>query len=325
MRMFAGIAASLILASGGALAASLAQEQEPKIWVSKDGDRIKTVVADVVATDDDDDDDDLLGPKVRKLAVLAGRGAQLGVSVRDLTAEQAKTQTGAVVEEVRTGSAAEKAGVKKGDVITEFDGERVRGVRHLSRLVGETPDGRTVKTGVLRDGKRLDLSVTPDSGAMAGGRDFEVVVPPMRFEGLPGKKFERDLRWDLERSIPKLGPDGFGLKGFFGRGRLGVTVQPLEGQLAEYFGISKGVLVSSVTADSPAAKAGIKAGDVITAVNGKAVTEPSELIEQLRAVDDGASVKIDYTRDRKPQSATATLEKPEPPAELLKRQSARPI
>ena len=49
---------------------------------------------------------------------------------------------------VRAGSAAEKAGIKKGDVITEFDGERVRGVRHLTRLVTETPDGRTVKAAV---------------------------------------------------------------------------------------------------------------------------------------------------------------------------------
>ena len=67
--------------------------------------------------------------------------------------------------------------------------------------------------------------------------------------------------------------------------------------MGEYFGTSKGVLVNSVEADSPAARAGLKAGDVVTAVNGKAVGEPSELIEAVQAVDDGATLAIDYTRD----------------------------
>ena len=105
----------------------------------------------------------------------------------------------------------------------------------------------------------------------------------MRFEHLPG--IEKELRLELERSLPREGTWSF--RGRPGeafsfrmneRGRLGVSIQPLEGQLAEYFGTSKGVLVNSVDKDSPAAKAGLKAGDVVTAVNGKAVSEPSELI-----------------------------------------------
>jgi serine protease Do len=319
MRMFGGIAAALTLASGVAMAAATAtQDQEPRIWVSQDGD-ITKVVEDVLELSDQDGP---IGADMRKLAVLAGRGAQLGVSVRDLTAEQAKTQSGAVVDTVRPGSAAEKAGVKAGDVITEFDGEKVRGVRHLSRLVTETPDGRTVKASVQRDGKRVDLSVTPESGSLAGGQDFELMVPPMRFEG---RDFEGDLKRKFERPMPMPGGSWM-FKGMPGeRGRLGVLIQPLEEQLATYFGTSSGVLVTSVTADSPAAKAGLKAGDVITAVNGKAVAEPSELVDAVRAVEDGAAVTIDYTRDKKALSATATLEKKEPAELPRKRQSVRPI
>ena len=96
------------------------------------------------------------------------------------------------------------------------------------------------------------------------------------------------------------------------KGRLGLKVQELDGQLGEYFGTSKGVLVNSVEADSPAARAGLKAGDVVTAVNGKAVAEPSELIEAVQAVEDGATLAIDYTRDKKAQSTKATLDKDEP-------------
>ena len=331
MRMFVGVAATLTLASGVALAAaSLGQNaQQPGVWVSKDGARTAIVGGDLEGGLVAIDEGDVLDDKVRHLAVLAGRGAQLGVSVRDLDAEQAKGQSGAVVEDVRVGSAAEKAGIKKGDVIAEFDGERVRGVRHLTRLVTETPEGRTVKTAVLREGKRVDLSVTPDSGTLAhADRNFDLLVPPMRFE----KRMPHD-GGDMTWTMPHI-PDGawafegrpgelFGFKSE--KGRLGVRVQELDGQLAEYFGTSKGVLVTSVDADSPAAKAGLKAGDVITAVNGKAVAEPSDLIEVVQGVDDGATLTVDYTRDKKAQSAKAALPAREPAELPRKRQTVRPI
>jgi membrane-associated protease RseP (regulator of RpoE activity) len=322
MRMFTGVASTLILASGVAVSAAVLTHgaQEPKVWVSKDGDRA-TVITEgprVIV-----DDDDQPGDQVRRLAVLAGRGPQLGVSVRDLDAEQAKTQTGVVVDDVRTGSAAEKAGIRKGDVITEFDGERVRGVRHLTRLVTETPDGRTVKAAVQRDGRRVDLSVTPDSGTMAlGKREFELLGPPMRFEGRPGE-FGPDFKWDMGR-IPGVPGGAWTFKGME-KGRLGVSIQTLDGQLAEYFGTSKGVLVNSVEAGSPAAKAGLKAGDVVTAVNGTPVADAEDLIEAVRAVEDGATLSIDYTRDKKALSTKATLEKKEPAELPRKRPSTRPI
>jgi serine protease Do len=328
MRTFAAVAAVVSLAGGAALmAATMMPEQtdttskKVRVSVSPGGDSVKAVVV----------DGDQPGGDGRRLAMLAGRGSQLGVSVKELDAEGAAGKTGAVVEEVREGSAAEKAGIRKGDVITEFDGERVRGVRHLTRLVGETPDGRAVKTVVERDGKRVDLTVTPDSGAMAwSGREFDLLVPQMRFERMPG--VEDEVRRELERSLPREGVwawkgkpgEGFGFR-FNERGRLGVSIQPLEGQLAEYFGTPAGVLVGSVEQDSPAAKAGLKAGDVVTAINGKAVTEPSTFIDAVRGAADGATLKIDVVRDRKPQSFEATLEKREPAELPRKRQGVKPI
>jgi len=80
-----------------------------------------------------------------------------------------------------------------------------------------------------------------------------------------------------------------------------------------------------VDPDSPAAKAGLKAGDVVTAVNGKTVTGPSDLLEAVRAVEDGATLAVDYTRDKKAQSTKATLPAKEPAELPRKRQSARPI
>ena len=314
MRRFAGIAAALALASGAAVAAAAVTtgSQESRTRVSDDdgkksGARMTW-------------ESDKPGEQVRRLAVLAGRGVQLGVTIKDVDPAQPGGKTGAVVEDVRSGSAADKAGIRKGDVITEFDGERVRGARHLTRLVAETPEGRTVKAVVDREGTAVALDVTPDSGALALGEgDVEVLVPPMRFEGL-GPEFERDLRSRIERSLPR----GEWAWRSVGRPRLGVQVQSLDGQLGEYFGTSTGVLVNSVEADSPAAKAGLKAGDVVTAIDGKAVSEPSQLIEAVRDAKDGATLAIDYVRDRKAQSTKATL--PEREAERpRRRQSARPI
>jgi serine protease Do len=77
-----------------------------------------------------------------------------------------------------------------------------------------------------------------------------------------------------------------------------VGVQGLTGQLAEYFGAKDGVLVTTVREDSPAAAAGLKAGDVITAVNGKTVSSPAQLADAVREAEN-EEVKISYVRDRK--------------------------
>jgi membrane-associated protease RseP (regulator of RpoE activity) len=246
-------------------------------------------------------------PDIRKLAIMPGRGVELGVTIRDLDSEQAKTASGAVVEDVRAGSAAEKAGIHKGDVIVEFDGERVRGQRHLSRLVSETPEGRTVRTAVMRDGKRIDLSVTPATAERAVESDFEFFVPgPDHMPGMPGEGRRFFFSEPHVQSFKR--GEGFFMSG---RARLGVSIESLTPQLAEYFGTKSGALVTTVQPDSPAAKAGLKAGDVITSVNGTEVKDSRGLTDAVRSASDGASLSLGYVRDKKAGTATATLEKSE--------------
>jgi serine protease Do len=79
---------------------------------------------------------------------------------------------------------------------------------------------------------------------------------------------------------------------------MGVEVEPLSGQLGEYFGVKEGVLVRSVTKGSEAERAGIKAGDVITSVGGARVTNGAEITAQLRAAR-GASVSVALMRDHR--------------------------
>jgi serine protease Do len=93
-----------------------------------------------------------------------------------------------------------------------------------------------------------------------------------------------------------------------GRGRLGVQVDSLGDQLAQYFGAANGgALVTRVEPDSPAARAGLKAGDVITAVDGETVRDADDLAQRVgRATGDNLSVG--YLRDKTSATATVTLE-----------------
>ena len=104
-------------------------------------------------------------PLVRAYDVF-GRGAHIGVA---LEADDAKN-TGAVIETVTPDSPADKAGMKAGDAIVEFDGERVRSVLHLTRLIQETPAGRSVAAVIMRGAQKVPVNVTPDR--RTSGDDF---------------------------------------------------------------------------------------------------------------------------------------------------------
>jgi serine protease Do len=245
----------------------------------------------------------------RELMVLDGRGSQLGLMVSDL---DAKATTGGVqIDEVSDGSPAEKAGIKSGDVIVEYDGERVRSARQFTRLVQETPQGRAVKIALLRDGKRQMVDATPDNSATAwnfgpevdramreaerGMREFNFAVPP------PEWQMDREPR-RFEYRMPG-GTMPFRMES---RGRLGVQVQSLTPELEEYFGVTNGgALVSSVAKDSAAAKAGVKAGDVITSINGGRVNDTDDL---MRALEDAkGETTIVVTREKKELTLKAGL------------------
>jgi len=82
------------------------------------------------------------------------------------------------------------------------------------------------------------------------------------------------------------------------RGRLGVVIQPLTPELAKYFDVNYGVIVTQVLKDSPAEKAGIKPGDIIIAVNGKKVEDPNDLQKYIMRTMPGKKVKITIIRDK---------------------------
>ena len=266
-------------------------------------------------------------PQVEKQArprvmMLDGRGAQLGVMVDDLSADELKTlgsaASGVRIEEVDQDSPAAKAGLREGDIVIDVDGDRVRSARQFSRLIQETPAGRSVALGIVRDGQRQSISVTPEARAFGLGWDSDRIE---RDFGRSLRELEPRLR-EIEprlrelqprlREFPYNGPMDFNFDFVPGwsspRSRLGIQLEELTPQLAEYFGAKTGgVLVSSINSGSPAEKAGLKAGDVITSINGDAVRDSDDLIDELRALE-GQDVTIGILRDKKESTVKATLE-----------------
>jgi len=186
----------------------------------------------------------------------------LGVSIQPVTPDLTKAMAlrdthGALVSSVVAGSPAMKAGLKAGDLITEYDGRPVAKAGDLPRAVAETPVGREVPVTVLRDGKRLRLAATiarlQEPVEMASG------------SAAPG-------------STP----------------RLGLQVQPLTPPVARERGLTDrpGVLVSGVEDGSPAATAGIQVGDVIVQVDRHPITSVEELKKLVDAHRAGTPILL---------------------------------
>ena len=220
---------------------------------------------------------------------LGARGSEIGITVRDLEdadlkREKLASSDGAVVESIRPEGPGGKAGLKAGDVVVEFDKERVRSARQLSRLVEETPAGRNVLLVVSRLGQRVTINVSPErAGIERFGPDIAMNMPPLEIPDF-------DLGVQMRPA------------------RLGVSTMELTDQLASYFGTKDGVLVTSVTTDSAGARAGLKAGDVITSVNGADIGGTNELRRELAKVNEGEA-SLSITRDRKPLTIKVVLER----------------
>jgi serine protease Do len=264
-----------------------------------------------------------------RVMMLDGRGGQLGVRVQDLDAEGLKNAAGATsgvaIEDVDQDSPAARAGLREGDIVVDVDGDRVRSARQFARLIQETPDGKSVRLGIVRGGQRQTIDVTLESRTFEFGfadrlgrdlmRDIEPrlreLEPRMRELEPRLREFRFDGPFNFDFDMPRMTSP---------RGRLGVQLNELTPQLAEYFGTPDGgALVAGVTKDSPAEKAGLKAGDIITSINGDRVRGSDDLIDELRDVD-GGEVTIGIVRDKKASSLKATIEAPRPT-----RRPGRPI
>ncbi|MFL6282999.1 MAG: PDZ domain-containing protein [Pyrinomonadaceae bacterium] len=269
---------------------------------------------------------DTLEPQIGFAELLPDEGNYLGVRVEELTRENAKEYglsgepRGIGVKQVLKGSPAERAGLRERDVIVRFDGEAVASVRKLTRLITESSPDHTARIGVLRGGSEQEVSATLSrrermapavAEQLFGGVDL---AEAQRFGEEWAKNSEE---WKREsKGFKELGRDGSGVFALGSSRRIGVTTTTLGKQLADYFGVSRGVLVNSVEQGSPADKAGLRAGDVVTEVEGKQIEDASDLARALGAKEEG-EVTLTVVREKKHRTVRVTPERRQTPQQFF--------
>ena len=240
-------------------------------------------------------------------AFSVGSGSYLGVMLEEITKENMsryglREPRGVGITKVVEGSPAERAGLRKDDVILRLDNETVTSVRKLMRLISEVAPDHTVRLTVSRGGAEQEISATL-SKREGLSRNFDFAIPKLN-DGL------------LRQWGGELGPlEGSGNNRSFvfslgANRRIGVSTTQLTKQLADYFGVrdGSGVLVTSVNENSPAAKAGIKAGDVITEIDGDKIKTMLDLTRALNNKKEG-EVTLTIIRDKSQQTIRVTPER----------------
>lgn len=204
-------------------------------------------------------------------------GPRLGIEARALSPEALKRhdlEYGVGVAGVEPGGPAEAAGLQQGDILVSLEGRPVYSVERLRFLIGETfkPD-QTLELSYLRDGKRETTTITPA----------------------------------LAQSGPALPPAPYQPRSY-----LGVGLQALTPGLRQHFDVpaERGVLVTRVASNTPAAEVGLQAGDVLLALQGKAIRGVDDVVRALAFFEPEDTVTLTWARDKQKQQAEVTLAAP---------------
>ena len=191
----------------------------------------------------------------------------LGVSIQDVDRNLAESfgmdrPMGALVAQVGADSPAEKAGIESGDIILEFDGQAINSSSDLPHVVGLIAPGTSATARIRRDGKTVEIDVE------VGGLDADERAMVSGLGGQPGS----------DRSI------------------LGLVLEDADPEMMSQMGLSGGVLVLEVVADSAASQAGIQGGDVITRLGSTAVQSMADFEQAAERLQPGQSVAVRLVR-----------------------------
>jgi serine protease Do len=222
----------------------------------------------------------------RILPQLRSRGrvvrGYLGISVRNVDQRIAEafgldSRDGAFVHEVLEDHAAEKGGVRHGDVIVDIDGAKVTDTRDLIDTVSSLAPGTEVDLGIIRDGKRIAVEVELEERA-------PTEEPP---------ELEEEFQEEEQATS-----------------RVGITVSELTDRARQFYGLEEdleGVVITRVRPVSPAGEEGLIRGDVITEANGRSVEATDDLIDIISGVDEGGYLRLYVYRPRADRSFFAIL------------------
>lgn len=221
---------------------------------------------------------------------VATSAAYLGVGVQDISADRAKALNlkdiaGVEVRTVTAGAPADKIGLRAGDVILELNGQKVEGQEQFAEMIGGKAPGTKVNLLISRNGAKQTMTATLIL------RPVEIAASPVPpgFVTLSPEDIQGLIAAQSAVETPQIG----------------FVCTELMPQLAEFFGAIGGVLVESVTVGTSAARAGLKAGDVISKVNGVPIANVRELQVLIRM---SAKKPIIFTVVRNKKEITLNVE-----------------
>ncbi|PID80097.1 hypothetical protein CSA17_05215 [bacterium DOLJORAL78_65_58] len=214
-----------------------------------------------------------------------GKRGWLGITCRDIDSEMAqernlKSRDGVLIEKVRPESPAAEAGLREGDIIIEFAGQKILDDKALTKAVRRAAPGRKIAVRVLRDGKK---------------KKFDVVLGER-----PGKSWSFGNGQGKKIKITSWKRD---------RGFLGVELDNLNDQMGDYFEVKdgKGALIAKVIQDSAADKAGLKAGDVIVRMDDQDIASSNDVHSVLADTKPEDRIRIQVIRKGKTKKIDLTL------------------
>jgi len=206
----------------------------------------------------------------------------LGVTVTNVDQDTASAfglegRRGALVQEVEPDHAADKGGIRHGDVILEVDGDPVEDTRDLIDTISASPPGTKVELDVIRDGRPVSVTVELEERLREGEQVTREETEPDEDEAAT---------------------------------RVGVTVSDLTARMRQYYGVEDdmdGVVITRVRAVSPAGEEGLREGDVINEANGRTIASSDDLLAAIDAVEEGGYLRLYVYRPRFDRSFFAIL------------------
>jgi serine protease Do len=236
-----------------------------------------------------------------------------------------KDEKGARITELRPESAAAKAGLKEGDVITALGGKAVDGPETLSSLVRARKPGEAVELTYLRDKKKKTVKLTLGKQDMSVGRTFEIRVPEIDTEilrelheigpeirraqielervGPEMRRAQMELeraQHEMQRELHQENRDRMREFRFDMAPNMNRDAPPKMGIRIEDTEDAKGVKIIEVEQGSPAEKAGLKKDDIVTFIDGKKISDTDDARSSLREGREKASLPVSVMRDGKP-------------------------
>jgi serine protease Do len=243
--------------------------------------------------------------------VRSGQG-YLGVDVRDVASDQInglrlKDARGAEIVLVDHDAPAGKADLRVHDVVLQMNGQAIDGQDQLRRMLHDSPPGKTIQLLISRDGMQMTVTTQMANREEVERQAWEQHLTVPDPQAAPPESADSDYSVGSNSSGAPARGNSFLGNLLMNPSYTGAMLEKMSNQLADYFGVSSGagLLVRSVVPNSPAANAGMRAGDVVVRANARTVSTTNDWAKAIKN-SHGQPLTVVVLRDKKEQTLTLT-------------------